>query len=69
MEILEYIGKVTYQYMMLIIMDQICSVFHVSSQCNYNSDLTHVLRVEDVVVEDDMIYNECLVQILDGQVK
>lgn len=55
--------------MMLIIMDQICSVFHVSSQCNYNSDLTHVLRVEDVVVEDDMIYNECLVQILDGQVK
>lgn len=33
--------------------------------CKYISDLTHVLRVKDAKLEDNLIYEEHLVQILD----
>lgn len=64
--ILKCIVKVTDKYMMLVNMDQIYSVLHMLLRYNYISDLTNALRVEDVILKDDLIYKDHLIWTLDG---
>lgn len=68
-EILEHIGKVIYWLTLSSSMNHIHNVFYVLLLCKYISDLTNVLRVEDVEHEDNLVCQEHLVQILDRQVK
>lgn len=68
-EILECVSKVVYRLVLLVSMDKIHNVFHVSLLLKYVSNLTHVLRVDEVELEDNLVYKECLIQILDRQVK
>lgn len=47
-------------------MNHIYKVFHVSLLHKY---ITYVLRIEDVKLEDNLVYEKHLMQILDRQVK
>lgn len=60
-EILEWISMVVYQLALLVSMDHICNVFHMLLLCKYISDLIHVLRLEDVEIDNSLAYKECLV--------
>lgn len=44
-------------------------MFHVSLLRKYVDNLTHVLRVDDIKFDDNLVNKEYLVQILDRQVK
>lgn len=68
-EILECVSKVVYRLVLLVSMDKIHNVFHVSLLLKYVSNLTHVLRVDEVELEDNLVYKERPIQILDRQVK
>lgn len=46
-------------------MDHIHNVFHVLLLHKYINDPTYVMRIDDVELEDNLVYKEPLVQILD----
>lgn len=50
-------------------MDQIHNVFHVALLCKHINDLTHMLKTEDMELEDNLIYEKHLIQILDRWIK
>lgn len=50
-------------------MEQIYNVFHVKLLHKYINDPSYVIRIEDVELEENLVYEEHLVQILDCQVK
>lgn len=62
-EILECISKVAYALSANIY--QTYNVFHVSLLYKYINDLSHVLRIKDVKLEDNLVYKESSIQILD----
>lgn len=64
-EALDHVSKVTYQLELLASMDNIHNIFHVSLLYKYISDSTDVLRVMDVKLKDNLVYNKCPIQILD----
>lgn len=68
-EVLEPISKVTYQLVLPMSIDCIHNMFYISLLCKYISDPTHVFSVENVKLEDNLVYEELLVQILDRRVK
>lgn len=68
-EILKCIGKVACQLTLLMSMNQIYNVLNVSLLHKYISDPTHVLRIKDVEIQINQIYEEYLIQILDKWVK
>lgn len=68
-EILEYVSKVVYQVALLMCMDHIHNMFHVLLLYKYINDLNHVLRIVDIELKNSLMYEECLVHVLDRQVK
>lgn len=68
-EILECMGKSAYRLVLLASMDRMDSVFHLSLLHKYLRDPTHVLRVENVKLRNDLAYEERPIQVLDRQVK
>lgn len=54
-EVLECVGKIVYRFALRGSMDHIHSVFHVSLLYKYISELIHVLRVQDVKLEDNLV--------------
>lgn len=68
-KISECIGKVAYRLALPVSINRMHNIFHMSLLHKYFRNLTHVLKVEEVELKDDLVYEERLVQILDKQVK
>ena len=68
-EILERIGQVAYRLALPPSLSGVHNVFHVSMLRKYVSDVTHVLRHEDLELQADLAYDERPVQILDQKDK
>lgn len=65
----KHVAKVVYRLALLASIDWIHNVFHVLLLCKYTIDPILVLIVDDVEFEGNLANKECLVQILDRQVK
>lgn len=65
LEVLECLGKIAYQLALLENMDCIHNMIHVLLLCKYSNDLTYVLNIGDVKLDDDLVYEKCPFQILD----
>lgn len=57
-EVLKHVGKVAYQLAFPTSMDCIHNMFHVQLLHKYINDSIHVLRVEEVELEDNLMYKE-----------
>ncbi|XP_028061583.1 uncharacterized protein LOC114265041 [Camellia sinensis] len=68
-QILERLGHVAYQIDLPPGMEQVHNVFHVSMLRGYLRDPFHVINYHQIVLDDDMVYEEKPVRILDRQVK
>ncbi|GAV82855.1 Chromo domain-containing protein [Cephalotus follicularis] len=64
-EILERIGEVTYRLALPPNLSHVHNVFHVSLLQKYITNPSHVLRVEQMRVHEDLSYNEQPMEILD----
>lgn len=60
-KILEHMGKVAYRLALLASIDRMYNVFHMSLLHKYLYDQTHMLKVKDVELRDDLVYEESLV--------
>ncbi|XP_059627678.1 uncharacterized protein LOC132270520 [Cornus florida] len=58
------VGEVAYRLALPPDLDRVHNVFHVSMLRKYKPDPSHVLRWTDVVVDEDVTYEEGPVQIL-----
>ncbi|XP_027082175.1 uncharacterized protein [Coffea arabica] len=63
------VGTVAYQLELPTSMSRIHNAFHVSLLKKYHPNPTHILRTEDVVLDETLTYEEQPVQILDRKVK
>ena len=68
-EILERIGQVAYRLALSPSLSGVHNVFHVSMLRKYVSNVTHVLRHEDLELQADLAYEELPVQVLDRKDK
>lgn len=68
-EVLQRVGKVAYKLALPPSMDKVHNVFHVSMLRKYINDPSHVLKVEEVDLEENLVYEERPTQILDRKIK
>ncbi|CAL1353211.1 unnamed protein product [Linum trigynum] len=68
-EVLERIGPLAYRLALPPSLSRIHDVFHVSMLRAYRSNPEHVIRHEDIQLEDDLTYEEVPIQIVDRQEK
>ncbi|KAA3470652.1 Retrotransposable element Tf2 protein type 1 [Gossypium australe] len=68
-EIIERIGLVAYRLMLLIELEKIHNVFHVSMLHRYRSNPSHVNSPSEIKIQPDMTYNEEPIRILAPLVK
>ena len=64
-EILDRIGQVAYRSALPPLLLGVHDVFHVSMLQKYVSDITHVLKYEDLELQTDLSYEERPVHVLD----
>ncbi|XP_031258443.1 uncharacterized protein LOC116116519 [Pistacia vera] len=68
-EVLQQAGKVAYRLALPPSMDKVHDVFHILMLRKYVSDPSHVLSTEDVIVEENLVYEERPVQVFDRKIK
>ncbi|KAE8668680.1 Detected protein of unknown function [Hibiscus syriacus] len=68
-EIVKRVGPVAYQLALPPEMEKIHDVFHVSMLRRYRSDLSHIVKPEEIKVRPDLTYEEEPVHILAYEVK
>ena len=68
-KILQRVGNVAYQLELLVSLSRIHDVFHVSMLKKYHPDPTHVLKLEEIDIDESLTYEERSVQILNRKVK
>ena len=68
-EILEKVGLVAYRLALPPELSSIHLVFHVSMLRKYLYDPSHIIKYQEVKVNDDLDYEEIPIAILDRQVK
>ncbi|CAL1355530.1 unnamed protein product [Linum trigynum] len=68
-EVLERIGPLAYRLALPPSLSMIHDVFHVSMLRAYRSKPKHVIRHEDIQLEDDLTYEDVPIQIVDRQEK
>ena len=68
-KILQRVGKVAYRLELPSSLSRIHDVFHISMLKKYHSDPTHVLKPEEIDIDETLTYEERPVQILDRRVK
>ncbi|XP_074283841.1 uncharacterized protein LOC141608380 [Silene latifolia] len=68
-EILNRVGKVAYRLALPPGLDRVHNVFHVSQLRKYISDMSHVLEVETIELDEALTYVEVLKEILDRKVE
>lgn len=64
-EILEHIGEVAYQLALLLALSCVHNVFHVSMLKKYIANPDHVIQFTDFELNNDMIYEEQPIKIMD----
>lgn len=64
-KILERVGKLAQKLALPVSIDMIHNVFHMPLLRKYLYGLAHMLRVENVELEDNLIYKEKQIQIID----
>ncbi|XP_021768944.1 uncharacterized protein LOC110733235 [Chenopodium quinoa] len=68
-EIIQKVGKVAYKLDWPSELERVNNVFHVSQIRKYIPDLTHVLQLETIEMDDNLIFEERPVKILDSKVR
>ncbi|XP_027154858.1 uncharacterized protein LOC113754806 [Coffea eugenioides] len=68
-KILQRVGNVAYRLELPASLSRIHNVFHVSMLKKYHPDPTHVLKPEEIDIDESLTYEEIPVQILDRKVK
>ncbi|XP_028063912.1 uncharacterized protein LOC114267122 [Camellia sinensis] len=68
-QILERLGPIAYCIALPLGMEQVHNVFHVSMLRGYLRDPFHVIDYHRIALDEDMMYEEWPVQIIDWQVK
>ena len=68
-EIVERVGTVAYQLALLLELEKIHDVFHVSMLRRYRSSPLHVIVPSEVEIHPDMTYGEEPIKILTREVK
>ena len=68
-QILERVGPVAYRVALPPNMEQVHNVFHVSMLRGYLQDLSHIIDYQLIALNDNLIYEEKPIQILDRQMK
>lgn len=68
-KIVRKVHKVAYELKLSMEMNMIYSVFHVSILRKFMEDPNSLVSLEDLSIEENLVYEEILVQILDWQVK
>lgn len=64
-EILDRIGTAAYRLTLPPELSRVYNLFHVSMLRKYNSDPSHILAHEPVLLQEDLSYEEVLVDIID----
>lgn len=60
-KIIEWVGKVTYMFLLPTSMNCIHDHFHVSSLCKYIGDPSYMLRIKEIQLSNDLSYDERLI--------
>ncbi|XP_074291657.1 uncharacterized protein LOC141618447 [Silene latifolia] len=68
-EILDRVGEVAYRIALPPSLDRVHNVFHVSQLRKYVCDLSHVLEVENIELDESLTYAEFPKEILDTKVR
>lgn len=68
-EIVKRASKVAYKLVLLVSMDHIHDIFHLSSLRKYIDDPSHVLKTKEIQLSEDLSYDKRPVQILDKRIK
>ena len=68
-EIRSRVGEVAYRFVLSLVLSRIHPVFHMSMWRKYIANPSHVLQPQVVELSDDLTYEECLVAIVDRQVR
>ncbi len=63
-KVIERVGPVAYKLALPPKLDKIHNVFHVSMLRRYKSDLSHVISVEEIIVQPNLTYEEEPIRIL-----
>lgn len=66
---MEKIGKIAYRLTLLVNMGWIHNVFHALLLCKCLGEPPQVVQFEDVELEDNLVYEEHPMQIIDRQIK
>ena len=68
-EILDRVGKVSYRLALPPHLSQVHPVFHISLLRKYVPNEMHVLPVQEILIRDDLSYEEQPVAIIDRQIR
>ncbi|XP_071928113.1 uncharacterized protein [Coffea arabica] len=68
-KILQRVGNVAYRLELPTSLSRVHDVFHVSMLKKYHPDPTHILKSEEIDIDESLTYEERPVQILDRKVK
>ncbi|KAL5804683.1 hypothetical protein ACOSQ3_031483 [Xanthoceras sorbifolium] len=68
-EIIERVGPVAYRLALLLELEKIHDVFHVSMLRRYRSDPSHRVQTEAIEIQPNLTYEEKPVEILDREIK
>ena len=68
-EILDRVGRVSYRLALPPHLSQVYPVFHISLLQKYVPDAMHVLSIQEIIVKDDLSYEENPITIIDRQIK
>ena len=68
-EILDRVGKVSYRLALPPHLSQVHPVFHISLLQKYVPNEMHVLPVQEILIRDDLSYEEQPVAIVDRQIR
>ena len=68
-EILDRVGKVSYRLALPPHLSQVHPVFHISLLWKYVPNEMHVLPVQEILIRDDLSYEEEPVAIVDRQIR
>ncbi|XP_074300142.1 uncharacterized protein LOC141631356 [Silene latifolia] len=68
-EILDRVGEIAYRLTLPPSLDRVHNVFHVSQLRKYVGDPSHMLKVENIELEEGLTYAEVPKEILDSKVR
>ena len=68
-EILEKVGLVAYRLALLLELEKLHHVFHVSMLWRYHSNTSHILLVQEVQAQEDFTFGEGPKAILDCEIR